>query len=109
MNSKHIRADLNFAWPSAEIAVMGGDGAIKIVHRKKLAACATEEEREALKAEMLSDYGDAFLTPFRAADLGYVDEIILPRETRKRLIDAFSTLENKRDHNPPKKHGNIPL
>ncbi|MEC7984275.1 MAG: acyl-CoA carboxylase subunit beta [Myxococcota bacterium] len=109
MNSKHIRADLNFAWPSAEIAVMGGDGAIKIVHRKKLAACATEEEREALKAEMLSDYSDAFLTPFRAADLGYVDEIILPRETRKRLIDAFSTLENKRDHNPPKKHGNIPL
>jgi propionyl-CoA carboxylase beta chain len=106
MNSKHIRADLNFAWPTAEIAVMGPDGAVNIIFRRQL-----DEAKDpvARKAELVAEYREKFANPYRAAELGYVDEIILPRDTRARLIEAFDSLENKRDSNPPKKHGNIPL
>jgi propionyl-CoA carboxylase beta chain len=106
MNSKHIRADLNFAWPTAEIAVMGADGAVNIIFRRDLIAAA---DSEAKRTELVADYKNKFATPYRAAELGYVDEVLLPRETRRRMIDAFDSLENKRDSNPPKKHGNIPL
>ena len=109
MNSKHIRADLNFAWPTAEIAVMGGQGAVNIIHRRKLLAIEDEEMREAERARLFEEYSDTFCTPFRAAELGYIDEIISPEQTRAVLIDAFESLENKRDQNPPKKHGNMPL
>jgi propionyl-CoA carboxylase beta chain len=106
MNSKHIRADLNFAWPTAEIAVMGPDGAVNIIFRREL---ADAEDPVARKAELVAEYREKFANPYRAAELGYVDEIIFPRDTRARLIEAFDSLENKRDKNPPKKHGNIPL
>jgi propionyl-CoA carboxylase beta chain len=106
MNSKHIRADLNFAWPTAEIAVMGSEGAVNIIFRRELAAA---DDPAARKEELVADYREKFANPYRAAELGYVDEILLPRETRRRLVEAFDSLENKRDTNPPKKHGNIPL
>ena len=106
MNSKHIRADLNFAWPTAEIAVMGPDGAVNIIFRRELAEA---DDPDSKKAELVADYRDKFANPYRAAELGYVDEILLPRDTRARLVEAFDSLENKRDSNPPKKHGNIPL
>jgi propionyl-CoA carboxylase beta chain len=106
MNSKHIRADLNFAWPTAEIAVMGPDGAVNIIFRREL---ANADDPVARKAELVGDYKDKFANPYRAAELGYIDEVLIPRETRARLIEAFDSLENKRDRNPPKKHGNIPL
>jgi propionyl-CoA carboxylase beta chain len=106
MNSKHIRADLNFAWPTAEIAVMGPEGAVSIIFRRELAAA---DDPAARKDELVADYREKFANPYRAAELGYVDEVLLPRETRRRLVEAFDSLENKRDTNPPKKHGNIPL
>jgi acetyl-CoA carboxylase carboxyltransferase component len=106
MNSKHIRADFNFAWPTAEIAVMGSDGAVNIIFRREIDEA---EDPVAKKAELVADYRDTFANPYRAAQLGYVDEVLFPRETRARLIDAFDSLENKRDTNPPRKHGNIPL
>lgn len=106
MNSKHIGADLNFAWPTAEIAVMGAEGAVNIIFRRDLAGAA---DPAAKRAELVTDYKDKFANPYRAAALGYVDEILLPRETRSRLVEAFDSLENKRHSNPPKKHGNIPL
>ncbi len=106
MNSKHIRADFNFAWPTAEIAVMGPDGAVSIIFRKELADAACSDTK---KVELVDDYREKFANPYRAAQLGYVDEVLLPRDTRARLVEAFDSLENKRDTNPPKKHGNIPL
>ena len=106
MNSKHIRADYNFAWPTAEIAVMGPDGAVNIIFRRELAAA---DDPVARKAELVDNYRQTFANPYQAARLGYVDEVLLPRETRGRLIDAFDSLAGKRDRNPPKKHGNIPL
>ena len=106
MNSKHIRADLNFAWPTAEIAVMGPDGAVNIIFRREL---GTAEDPVAKKAELVADYREKFANPYRAASLGYVDEVLRPRDTRARLIEAFDSLENKRDTNPPKKHGNLPI
>lgn len=106
MNSKHIRADLNFAWPTAEIAVMGSDGAVNIIFRREIDEAA---DPQAKKEELVADYRDKFANPYRAAQLGYVDEVLLPRETRARLIDAFDSLDGKRDSNPPRKHGNIPL
>ena len=106
MNSKHIGADLNFAWPTAEIAVMGPDGAVNIIFRRELAGA---DDPVAKKDELVADYKDKFANPYRAAELGYVDEILLPRDTRARLVEAFDSLENKRAANPPKKHGNIPL
>jgi propionyl-CoA carboxylase beta chain len=106
MNSKHIRADLNLAWPTAEIAVMGAEGAVNIIFRRELAGA---EDAQVEKDRLVADYKDKFANPYRAAQLGYVDEVLMPSETRARLCDAFASLENKRDRNPPKKHGNIPL
>jgi len=106
MNSKHIRADLNLAWPTAEIAVMGPDGAVNIIYRKELAEA---ENPLARKAELVDQYREHFANPFVAAELGYIDDVIEPSETRPRLINALHMLQNKRDQNPPKKHGNIPL
>jgi acetyl-CoA carboxylase carboxyltransferase component len=106
MSSKHIRSDLNLAWPSAEIAVMGPDGAVSIIFRKELAEA---EDPVARKAELVQEYREKFANPFVAAERGYIDDVILPRETRPRLINALEMLQNKRDANPAKKHGNIPL
>lgn len=106
MASKHIRADFNFAWPSAEIAVMGPDGAVNIIFRRELAEA---DDPVAKKAELVASYRETFANPYRAAGLGYIDEVLHPAETRIRLVQAFDALDSKRDQNPPKKHGNIPL
>ena len=106
MNSKHIRADLNLAWPSAEIAVMGPDGAVDIIFRKEM---AESDDPVATKAELVANYREQVANPYVAAKRGYVDDIIEPKQTRPYLIDALKLLQNKRDSNPPKKHGNIPL
>ena len=106
MNSKHIRADLNLAWPTAEIAVMGPDGAVNIIFRREL---ATAEDPVARKAELVEHYREQFANPYTAAQRGYIDDVIEPSQTRPRLINALNMLQNKRDQNPPKKHGNIPL
>ena len=106
MNSKHIRSDLNLAWPTAEIAVMGPDGAVNIIFREVLNGA---EDPVAAKAELVEDYRERFANPYVAASRGYVDDVIEPHETRPRLINALEVLRNKRDSNPPKKHGNIPL
>ncbi len=106
MNSKHIRADINFAWPTAEIAVMGPEGAANILYRKQLAEA---DDPEALRAELVEEYRNTFANPYVAASWGYLDDVIEPSQTRPRLINALEMLQNKRDENPPKKHGNIPL
>lgn len=106
MSSKHIRADINLAWPSAEIAVMGPEGAINILNRRELAEAANPE---ALRAELVKEYREKFANPYVAAGWGYLDDVIEPSQTRIRLINALEMLQNKRDENPPKKHGNIPL
>ena len=106
MNSKHIRADLNLAWPTAEIAVMGPDGAVNIIFRRELAEADNPDKR---REELVAEYKDNFANPYAAARRGYIDDIIEPSQTRPRLINALNMLQNKRDQNPPKKHGNIPL
>jgi propionyl-CoA carboxylase beta chain len=106
MSSKHIRGDISYAWPTAEIAVMGPDGAVNIIFRKELAEAVDAEER---RAQLVAEYRDKFANPYVAAARGYIDDIIEPSETRPRLIEALEMLRNKRDANPPKKHGNIPL
>ena len=106
MSSKHLRGDVNFAWPSAEIAVMGPKGAVEILFKKELETAENPEEAIAAK---LAEYTEKFANPYIAAGYGYVDDVIDPRDTRARLIDALETLRTKRDRNPPKKHGNIPL
>jgi len=106
MNSKHLRADVSFAWPTAEIAVMGPDGAVNIIFRKEL---VQSHNPEATKAELVADYRERFASPYKAAELGYIDEVIMPSEARPKVIKAFEMLKNKRDTNPPRKHGNIPL
>ena len=106
MSSKHIRGDLNLAWPSAEIAVMGPDGAVSIIFRKELEKA---KDRVSKKAELVAEYREKFASPYVAAERGYIDDVIEPRETRPRLINALEMLSNKRDANPAKKHGNIPL
>jgi len=106
MNSKHIGADMNFAWPSAEIAVMGAKGAAEIIFKREINAA---EDKEAKWKEMELKYSDIFANPYRAAERGFVDEVIEPSETRIKLIHAFKMLENKVVNNPKKKHGNIPL
>jgi acetyl-CoA carboxylase carboxyltransferase component len=106
MSSKHIRTDVNLAWPSAEIAVMGPDGAVNIIHRKEL---TNTEDPVKKKAELVEEYREKFANPYIAAARGYIDDVIEPRETRQRLINALEMLSNKRDSNPPKKHGCIPL
>jgi len=106
MSSKHIRGDINLAWPSAELAVMGPDGAVSIIFRKELQEA---EDPIARKAELVKDYREKFANPYVAAARGYIDDVISPHETRPRLINALEMLSNKRDSNPAKKHGNIPL
>ena len=106
MSSKHIRSDINLAWPSAEIAVMGPDGAVNIIFRKELEKAKDPAQR---KAELVADYRDKFASPYVAAEYGFIDDVIEPKETRPRLINALEMLTNKRDSNPAKKHGNIPL
>ncbi|HNB53637.1 MAG TPA: carboxyl transferase domain-containing protein [Anaerolineales bacterium] len=106
MSSKHIRGDVNLAWPTAEIAVMGPDGAVNIIFRKELEEA---EDPVAKKAELVADYREKFANPYVAASRGYIDDVIEPRDTRPRLINALEMLANKRDMNPAKKHGNIPL
>jgi propionyl-CoA carboxylase beta chain len=106
MNSKHIRADVNLAYPTAEIAVMGADGAVNIIFRRELQGAA---DPEAKRAELVADYRKKFANPYKAAELGYIDRVIRPQDTRKELIAALRMTRNKQASNPPKKHGNIPL
>ncbi len=106
MNSKHIRADMNFAWPTAEIAVMGAEGAVNILYRREVESA---EDPEAARQERIAEYREKFANPYIAAERGYVDEIIEPRFTRRKLINAYAMLLNKRARNPARKHGNIPL
>ena len=107
MSSKHLRGDVNLAYPTAEIAVMGADGAVSIIFRDALKKAGTNAVEE--RAKLTSEYEEKFANPYVAAELGYIDEVIEPALTRKRIIDALEMLKNKRDTNPPKKHGNIPL
>ncbi|MCK6608753.1 MAG: methylmalonyl-CoA carboxyltransferase, partial [Flavobacterium sp.] len=106
MNSKHIGADMNFAWPSAEIAVMGAKGASEIIFKKEISEAA---DPVAKLAEKEAEYAELFANPYTAAQRGFIDEVILPRDTRRKLIKAFSMLENKVVDTPKRKHGNIPL
>ncbi len=106
MNSKHIRGDVNLAWPTAEIAVMGPKGAVEILYRREIAAA---DDPEALVRRLEQEYRERFAHPFVAAARGYIDDVIDPRQTRPRVIAALDMLQNKRDTNPPRKHGNIPL
>jgi propionyl-CoA carboxylase beta chain len=103
MASKHVRADFNFAFPNAEIAVMGPEGAINILHREKLAA------NPACAPGLVEEYRDAFANPYQAAALGYLDEVIHPRDTRRKIAAALEACQNKREPRPMRKHGNIPL
>ena len=106
MASKHLRTDLNYAWPGAEIAVMGPEAAVEVLYRRELAEA---EDPERLRAERVAAYRERFASPYVAAERGYVDEVIRPRHTRRKLVAALTSLATKRDRNPPKKHGNIPL
>jgi propionyl-CoA carboxylase beta chain len=106
MSSKHIRADFNFAWPTAEVAVMGPEGAVNIIFRKELEEA---DDPDARRSELIEDYRERFASPFVAAERGYVDEVIEPRRTRPVLVDALETALTKRERRPPRKHGNIPL
>jgi len=108
MASKHIRTDINYAWPTAEIAVMGPEGAVNIVYKREIDR-APEAERERLRQEKIEDFRERFANPYVAAERGYIDAIIEPAATRAKIITALRSLENKRDANPKKKHGNIPL
>jgi propionyl-CoA carboxylase beta chain len=106
MNSKHVRGDINYAWPTAEIAVMGVDGAVSIIFKDQI---EQSEDPEATRRQLVADYQQKFANPYVAAARGFIDDIIEPRQTRPKLISALQMLRNKRDTNPPKKHGNIPL
>lgn len=109
MSSKHIRGDMNFAWPSAEIAVMGPEAAIEIIYRKELAEVKEPKETAALRTRLVAEYREQFSNPYVAAARGYIDDVIEPRETRPKLVSALAALESKRQALPRKKHGNIPL
>jgi propionyl-CoA carboxylase beta chain len=106
MSSKHIRGDWNVAWPTAEIAVMGPKGAVEILFKKEI---AESNDPAAATEARVAEYTEKFANPYVAASRGFVDDIIDPRDTRPRIIDALEMLQGKRDTNPPKKHGNIPL
>jgi propionyl-CoA carboxylase beta subunit len=106
MSSKHVRGDINLAWPTAEIAVMGAEGAVNILYRDEI---ASSDDPQATRARLVGEYEEHFANPYVAAARGYVDDVIRPSETRPRVIAAFEMLADKRDTNPPKKHGNIPL
>jgi propionyl-CoA carboxylase beta chain len=106
MSSKHIRTDVNFAWPTAEIAVMGPEGAVNILYKREIESAA---DPAAQRAKRVAEFREKFANPYVAASRGFVDEVIQPRQTRAKLVSALARLETKRDKNPPKKHGNIPL
>jgi propionyl-CoA carboxylase beta chain len=106
MSSKHIRTDFNYAWPTAELAVMGPEGAVNILYKRELDAA---QNREQVRTEKVAEFREKFANPYIAANRGFIDEVIRPRETRRKLVMALRNLETKRDKNPPKKHGNIPL
>src|SRR5690242_1560560 len=106
MASKHLLADFNFAWPSAEVAVMGPEGAVNIIYRRDIAGSPTPEER---RNKLMQDYKARFANPYTAAERGYIDDVIVPHETRPKLITALHTLQTKREAGPKRKHGNIPL
>jgi propionyl-CoA carboxylase beta chain len=106
MGSKHIRTDVNLAFPTAEIAVMGPQGAVNVLYRHEIQKA---DDPEAKRAELVAEYQEKFANPFVAAEKGYIDEVILPRTLRRKLVAAFSMLSTKRDWMPTKKHGNIPL
>jgi propionyl-CoA carboxylase beta chain len=106
MSSKHIRGDVNLAWPAAEIAVMGAEGAAKIVFRREIAGAKNPGQTE---QELIANYKEKFYSPYEAASRGYIDDVIEPAETRMHLIRALEVTATKRDRNPAKKHGNIPL
>ena len=106
MSSKHMLADFNFAWPTAEVAVMGPEGAVNIIFRRDLDTSPTPDER---RGKLVSDYKARFANPYTAAERGYIDDVIVPHETRPRLINALEMLQSKRVERPKRKHGNIPL
>ncbi|MBJ7355539.1 MAG: methylmalonyl-CoA carboxyltransferase, partial [Thermoleophilaceae bacterium] len=106
MGSKHLGIDFNFAWPTAEVAVMGPEGAVNIIYRKDIAASPTPDER---RQKLMDDYKARFANPYSAAERGYIDDVIVPHETRPKLIRALEILQNKRVERPKRKHGNIPL
>jgi propionyl-CoA carboxylase beta chain len=106
MSSKHIRGDINYAWPTAEIAVMGAEGAVPLIFREQIEKAA---DPDAERVRLVEEYRAKFANPYVAAARGYVDDVIEPRQTRRKLISALELLRNKRDTNPRKKHGNIPL
>jgi acetyl-CoA carboxylase carboxyltransferase component len=106
MNSKHIRADVSFAWPTAEIAVMGAEGAVNIIHRREIASA---DDSESKRTELIADYVEKFSNPYIAAERGYIDDVIEPQQTRRKLIKALEMLRSKRETIPQRKHGNIPL
>lgn len=109
MGSKHLGADLNLAWPTAQIAVMGAQGAVNILHRRTIAAAGDEDAQDAARAGLIQEYEDALLNPYVAAERGYVDAVIMPSDTRAHLVKGLRQLRTKRESLPPKKHGNIPL
>src|SRR5881275_2851175 len=102
----HVSADVNYAWPTAEIAVMGPEGAVNIVYKRELDQA---KDKEAARKQKVEEFRERFANPYIAAENGYIDAVIQPHETRRRLIDALEMLQTKRDKNPPKKHGNMPL
>jgi propionyl-CoA carboxylase beta chain len=106
MGSKLLRSDINLAFPSAEIAVMGAEGAVNVIFREEIAKAKDSPSK---RAELIAEYEEKFSNPYVSAELGYTDEVIEPALTRKRIIDSLEMLKNKRDLIPPKKHGNIPL
>jgi len=106
MDSKSIGADLAYAWPSAELAVMGATGAVEILNRKEIAEA---DDKDAEKARLIEEYSEKWLNPYVAAERGYVDDVIDPSYTRQMLIDGFRMLESKKEELPPRKHGNMPL
>jgi len=106
MSSKHLAGDINYAYPTAEIAVMGPEGAVKIVSKKEIAEAEDPAKKE---AELIEQYRETFASPYRAAARGFIDEIIFPEQSRPKLIKALESLKNKRDRMPGKKHDNLPL
>jgi propionyl-CoA carboxylase beta chain len=109
MGSKHLGADINLAWPTAQIAVMGAQGAVNILHRKQITEATESGDLDATRAALIADYEDTLLNPYLAAERGYIDAVIEPSQTRLQVMSALSMLRNKRANRPPKKHGNIPL
>jgi acetyl-CoA carboxylase carboxyltransferase component len=106
MDSKSIGADLAYAWPSAELAVMGATGAVEILNRKEISEA---DDKDAKKAELIDEYSEKWLNPYVAAERGYVDDVIDPADTRRLLIDGLQMLDSKKEELPPRKHGNMPL